>query len=62
VQTATERLILAREDVDTVLDSPQSIMPEGQLDALSRDQVRDLIGYLSGKGQVPLPPDAGGKK
>ena len=31
-------------------------MPDGQLDALTREQVRDLIAYLSGKGQVPLPP------
>ena len=29
-------------------------MPDGQLDALSREQVRDLIAYLMGKTQVPL--------
>jgi putative heme-binding domain-containing protein len=55
VQTATERIILAKEDVETIEESTQSIMPEGQLDALSREQVRDLLGYLAGKNQVPMP-------
>ncbi|MGE3809448.1 MAG: c-type cytochrome, partial [Gemmataceae bacterium] len=55
VRTATERIVLAKEDVDSVTDSRQSIMPEGQLDALNREQVRDLIAYLGSKTQVPLP-------
>jgi putative heme-binding domain-containing protein len=56
LQTATERLVLATEDVEQVQDSPQSMMPEGQLDALTREQVRDLMAYLAGKRQVALPP------
>jgi hypothetical protein len=32
-------------------------MPEGQLDALSRDQIRALVAYLASKAQVPLPPE-----
>jgi hypothetical protein len=40
--------------VESVTDSPLSIMPEGQLDTLSREQVRDLFAYLMGKVQVPL--------
>ncbi|MFO0797675.1 MAG: PVC-type heme-binding CxxCH protein [Gemmataceae bacterium] len=48
VQTATERVTLAADDVDGVADSPLSLMPEGQLDALRRDDVRDLIAYLMG--------------
>jgi putative heme-binding domain-containing protein len=55
VQTATERIVLPAEEVDSVKESKLSIMPEGQLDALSKEQVRDLLGYLSGKSQVPLP-------
>jgi putative heme-binding domain-containing protein len=57
VQTATERVTLSPDDVTSVKDSPLSIMPEGQLDALSRDQVRDLVAYLASKAQVPLPPE-----
>jgi hypothetical protein len=30
-------------------------MPEGQLAMLSDAEVRDLIAYLAGAGQVPLP-------
>jgi putative heme-binding domain-containing protein len=55
VQTATDKQIIAAEDVESVKESALSIMPEGQLDKLSRDEVRDLIGYLAGKAQVPLP-------
>lgn len=49
VQTATERLTFSPEEVESVKDSTLSIMPEGQLDALTKEQVRDLIGYLRSK-------------
>ncbi|MCE9564757.1 MAG: c-type cytochrome [Planctomycetes bacterium] len=55
VQTATDRVTLSPDDVDSVKDSPLSIMPEGQLDSLTKEQVRDLIGYLGSKTQVALP-------
>jgi putative membrane-bound dehydrogenase-like protein len=55
VQTATEKIVLAAEDVESIRDSDVSIMPEQQLDGLSKTQVRDLIGYLSSKKQAPLP-------
>jgi putative membrane-bound dehydrogenase-like protein len=58
LQTATERIDLAREDVEEVRASQQSLMPEGQLDPLTRDQVRELVAYLSAKTQVPLPTGA----
>jgi hypothetical protein len=32
-----------------------SLMPDGQLDALTKEQVRDLMAYLMAKQQVPLP-------
>jgi len=56
LQTATERITLAAEDVESIKDSDVSIMPEGQLDTLTKEQVRDLIGYLTSKTQVPLAP------
>jgi putative heme-binding domain-containing protein len=55
VQSATERLILSGDDVESIKDSQLSIMPEGQLEALTREQVRDLIAYIGAKQQVPLP-------
>ncbi|HEX3149377.1 MAG TPA: PVC-type heme-binding CxxCH protein [Gemmataceae bacterium] len=55
VQTATEKVIVPAEDVDSVKDSAVSLMPDGQLDALTKEQVRDLMAYLMAKQQVPLP-------
>lgn len=55
LQTATGRISLAKENVETIEDSEKSIMPEGQLDVLTKKQVRDLIAYLTGKTQVSLP-------
>lgn len=56
VQTATERIVLPAEDVESVSESEISIMPEGQLDLLSKTEIRDLIGYLSATKQAPLSP------
>jgi putative membrane-bound dehydrogenase-like protein len=54
IQNDKERISLSPEDVDSIKESPLSIMPEGQLDSLSREQVRDLFAYLMGKTQAPL--------
>ena len=56
IQTPTDRLIINRSDVEEIHKSDMSLMPEGQLDVLSKDQVRDLIGYLMSPAQVTLPP------
>ena len=37
--------------------SPASMMPEGLLDPLSAEEVRDLVAYLASKAQVPLPAE-----
>lgn len=55
IQTEKEKLIVATEDVESVKDSALSIMPEGQLDKLTKEEVRDLIAYLGSKEQVKLP-------
>jgi putative heme-binding domain-containing protein len=52
IQTDKEKVVLAADDVTSVKESQISIMPEGQLDALSRAEVRDLISYLMSKSQV----------
>ena len=36
-----------RNDIEEIKESPLSIMPEGQLNSLSKDDIRDLIGFLS---------------
>jgi putative membrane-bound dehydrogenase-like protein len=55
VQTATERVALARGDIDEITPQNLSLMPEGLLNGLSQQQIRDLVAYLSGGSQVPLP-------
>jgi putative heme-binding domain-containing protein len=52
--TATETLVLARQDVRSVALSELSMMPEGLLAPLADQEVRDLLYYLSRPGQVPL--------
>ncbi len=56
LQTEKERLTLDRGRIDAIKPSSQSLMPEGQLKRLTDDQVADLIAYLMGDTQAPLPP------
>jgi putative heme-binding domain-containing protein len=55
LQTATDKVVISTADVDEETTSPVSMMPEGQLDTMSPNEIRDLIGYLRTKQQVPLP-------
>jgi len=41
-----KELSLARSEIDAIKPGPNSIMPEGQLESLSEEQVRDLFAYL----------------
>jgi putative membrane-bound dehydrogenase-like protein len=45
---------IAKEDIEEREQSPLSTMPEGLLDPLAPDEVRDLVAYLQGSAQVPL--------
>jgi putative heme-binding domain-containing protein len=58
IQTATEKLVVAQEDIEQRKSSEASLMPAGQLETLTPDQVRDLFKYLMGPSQVPLPKPA----
>jgi putative membrane-bound dehydrogenase-like protein len=57
IQTATEKVTLAGEDIESLKDSAVSIMPDGQLDSLSKEQVRDLIAYIGSNVQVAMPAE-----
>lgn len=46
IQTATERLVFPLSDIAARKKSNVSIMPQGLLEQLSEDQIRDLMGYL----------------
>jgi putative heme-binding domain-containing protein len=55
VQTQNELVRLAIPDIESRKQSAQSMMPEGQLAPMTDVEVRDLIAYLAGPDQAPLP-------
>lgn len=54
IQTATDRFVVATQDIADRQQQPVSMMPEGLLGRLTIAEVRDLIKYLSSPDQVPL--------
>ncbi len=56
IQTANERVVVPREDVEAIKPSTTSMMPEGLLDPLSPREIRDLFAYLASTKQVSAPP------
>ena len=59
VRTQEARVRLSMKDVDELVTSRQSMMPEGMLRQYSDEQVRDLLRYLASPEQVPLPAAGG---
>jgi putative membrane-bound dehydrogenase-like protein len=55
IQTANERVLIPTEDVEEVKRSNLSMMPEGQLETLSEQEIRDLFAYLASPSQVAPP-------
>jgi putative membrane-bound dehydrogenase-like protein len=55
LQTANERIVISREDVEAIKPSETSMMPEGLLERLSPQELRDLFAYLASKNQVSSP-------
>jgi putative heme-binding domain-containing protein len=54
VQTQNESVLVPKDEIETREKSAVSMMPEGLLDKLTTEEVRDLIAYLAGPNQVPL--------
>jgi hypothetical protein len=46
--------VIARSAIASMRPSLVSLMPEGQLDALAPDDLRDLVAYLQSPAQVPM--------
>jgi len=55
VRTVNEEVVIPTADIDQKKPTQLSVMPEGLLDALKPDEVLDLVKYLMGTAQVPLP-------
>ncbi len=58
VQTPRERVVLDQGDIEEIVRTEQSLMPEGLLKPLSPEERAALFAYLSGNRQVPLPERA----
>ncbi|MEM7311175.1 MAG: family 16 glycoside hydrolase, partial [Planctomycetota bacterium] len=60
LRTETDTIVVPRDEIDEVRPSDLSTMPDGLLDGLADDEVRDLVAYLASPAQVPrllLPGD-----
>jgi len=57
VQTQNESIIVPKSEIEARERSPLSMMPEGLLDKLTKEEVRDLVAYLASPSQVPLPKE-----
>ncbi|MEM7696851.1 MAG: PVC-type heme-binding CxxCH protein [Verrucomicrobiota bacterium] len=55
VRLLTDETTIEKSEVTSRETQPVSIMPEGLFDALSPEQLRDLVAYLQHPRQVPLP-------
>ena len=55
VRTANETIVVPKGEIELRAVSKLSMMPEGIFEKLTEPEVRDLVAYLRGKEQVPLP-------
>ena len=61
VQTVNEKIVVPTDEIDQRKKSSLSLMPEGLLRKLAKQDIRNLVAYLSGPHQVPLPSPSGDK-
>jgi putative membrane-bound dehydrogenase-like protein len=59
IVTPTETLVILRDEIASLMLSELSMMPEGLLEPLAEQEIRDLIYYLRQPGQVPLATSGG---
>ena len=55
MQTQSARETIPVDSIEQIKQTTLSPMPDGLLTTLTKDQVRDLIGYLMHPTQVELP-------
>lgn len=58
IQTVNEKIVVPVAEIEQRTLASVSMMPEGMLQNLSTEQIRQLFAYLMGPGQVPLPPES----
>jgi putative membrane-bound dehydrogenase-like protein len=60
IQTAKEVVNVPKEEIDARKQTTQSLMPDGLLEAMTPEEVRDLVGYLGSPVQIPPPAEKTG--
>ena len=58
LQGLQDRETIPRDEIDEIVPTDRSPMPDGLLDQLTNGQIRDLVAYLRHPTQVPLPAEA----
>ena len=58
----TQETTIPRDEIETLRWSAVSMMPDGLLQTLSDDQVRNLVAYLMHPTQVRMPGEGNGTK
>lgn len=61
VTTGNETVTVPRTEIRKIAVSEISMMPEGILNPLNDAEIRDLIAYLRGTAQVPMPGEPASK-
>jgi putative heme-binding domain-containing protein len=59
IQTVNQRVVLPRPDIERMQASDVSMMPEGVLDKLGNEEIRDLVAYLRTESQVQQAEESG---
>jgi putative heme-binding domain-containing protein len=59
VQTPNEKVVIPRAEIERRVESGVSMMPEGLLQPLAIDEIRDLFAYLMGERQTPSASELG---
>lgn len=55
VQTANDLVLIPKDEIEARKRSPVSMMPDGMLQKMKPEEVRDLVRYLASDAQVALP-------
>lgn len=55
IDTANERIVVPKPDIEVREKTNVSMMPEGLLSRLQPQEIRDLVKYLASPKQVPMP-------
>lgn len=54
VRTATEEIVVPRDEIEEMKLSDKSMMPDDQWQKLTEHEIRSLVAYLSGDAQTPI--------